>query len=216
MNEALNEWRTSWHTALGDDVAVTWADAKFADLVGRYRESQRHYHTVEHILAVLHEVERLWGENPPQSLLLAAWLHDIIYNPRANDNEEASAELARDWLTDARRSIELIREVSRLILLTKTHLVEAQDRLGAVLLDADLAILGSEPAAYQRYAEAIRREYAHVPKEAYCQGRAAILEKFLLRERIYNTEAMISRCELSARANLSAEIAQLRKSLTTP
>lgn len=30
------------------------------------------------------------------------------------------------------------------------------------LLDADLAILGSDPASYDRYRLAVRREYAHI------------------------------------------------------
>lgn len=39
------------------------------------------------------------------------------------------------------------------------------------LLDADLAILGSDPASYDRYRLAVRREYAHIDELAWRTGR---------------------------------------------
>ena len=53
-------------------------------------------------------------------------------------------------------------EVVRLVLLTAGHEVEPGDRNGAVLVDADLSILGAPPERYARYAADVRAEYAHV------------------------------------------------------
>ena len=46
----------------------------------------------------------------------------------------------------------------------------------AVDLDADLAILGAEKGVYDGYAEAIRREYAHVPDEEFSDQRACVTQ----------------------------------------
>ena len=66
------------------------------------------------------------------------------------------------------------------------------------------AVLAAEPTAYGAYAAAIRREYAHVPEPLWRAGRAAVLERFLARERIYGSRAFAP-LEASARSNLSAE-----------
>jgi predicted metal-dependent HD superfamily phosphohydrolase len=78
-----------------------------------------------------------------------------------------------------------------------------------MLLDADLAVLGADEAAYDRYAAAIRREYAWVPEDRYRAGRARVLEDFLGRPQVYHTAAMRSRAEDRARANLRREVAAL-------
>ena len=72
------------------------------------------------------------------------------------------------WEGDRRRA------VGALIEATAGH--EATDEPDrAVLLDADLAVLGSEPSAYQAYVTGVRVEYAHVDSEAWSVGRAAVL-----------------------------------------
>src|SRR5918912_1569268 len=71
----------------------------FADLAGRYREPWRYYHTLDHVAAVLEEVRSLRGGAPEvPALLLAAWFHDAVYDPRAGDNEERSAAYAGEVL----------------------------------------------------------------------------------------------------------------------
>ena len=44
----------------------------------------------------------------------------------------------------------------------------------AVLLDADLAVLGSEPASYQAYVAGVRSEYAHVSPDDWRTGRTRV------------------------------------------
>jgi predicted metal-dependent HD superfamily phosphohydrolase len=187
------------------------AGRAFADLAARYAAPQRHYHTLDHVRDVLDTATSLWGgAAPPPALLLAAWLHDAVYDTRAADNEERSAEYARALLRSLGLPAALLDETARLILLTKGHRAAAGDRAGQVLLDADLAILGADEAAYDRYAAAIRREYAWVPEESYRAGRARVLEEFLRRPRIYHTEEMYARAEAASRRNLTREVAALR------
>jgi len=101
-------------------------------------------------------------------------------------------------------------------------------------LDADLAVLGKQPAAYDHYAALIREEYQHVPHNTYCEKRADILESFLgengdgdggkiedgtpttssssgATTTIFRTVAMQESFEEQAVANLRREIDTLRK-----
>ena len=89
--------------------------------------------------------------SPSQPLCLAAWLHDVIYDSRASDNEERSAEYAHNVLKRLGVSRDVREEVARLILLTRTHETSPDDTDGQILLDADLAILGEDEAAYDAY-----------------------------------------------------------------
>lgn len=180
----------------------------FTDLQTRYSASQRHYHTLDHIFAVLETVRELGAtEKDTPALLLAAWFHDVIYDSQASDNEECSAAHARSVLQPLGVTEALLGEMERLILLTKTHAPDLQDRAGQILVDADLAILGAAERDYDAYAQAIRCEYAWVAEAAYRHGRRAVLERFLQRPRIYATEEMFVRLESAARRNLQREIA---------
>src|SRR5262249_17863712 len=127
----------------------------------------------------------------------------------ANDNEERSADMARAALGELAVAPQLIDRVEQLILATKTHRTDG-DPGAEVLLDADLAILGSDPARYDWYADAIRREYAWVPESAYRPGRPRIWQQFLDRAGIYRTPPMQSAREDQARANLRREMVRLK------
>lgn len=187
------------------------ARAAFAAVAANYAAPPRHYHTLDHVRDVLDTTTSLWGRaKPPSPVLLAAWLHDAVYDTHAADNEERSADLARALLRPLGLSEKLLDETVRLILLTKGHRAEAGDRMGQVLLDADLAVLGADEAAYDRYAAAIRREYAWVPEGQYRAGRTRVLEDFLRRPCIYHTDEMHARAEAAARRNLAREVAELR------
>jgi predicted metal-dependent HD superfamily phosphohydrolase len=194
------------------------AEAVFTDLVRRYGEPGRHYHTLDHIASVLDTIS-LIEPDPSPALLLAVWLHDVVYESRADDNEERSADYVRALPAALAVPVAVREEAARLILLTKTHIAEPHDRTGQVLLDADLSILAAEPAIYSCYATAIRREYAWVAEADYRAGRMAVLQRFLARPWIYFTPRMRQHAEDRARANLADEIVQLsssRKSTINP
>lgn len=143
----------------------------------------------------------------PRAVELAAWFHDAVYDPTApaGESERASAELAAAMLGDD----PVAPEVSRLVLLTAGHEVVEGDRNGAVLTDADLAILGAPRARYARYASDVRAEYAHLDHEVWRIGRSAVLRGFLRRPRIYVTDRAHARFDAAARANLAQELATL-------
>jgi predicted metal-dependent HD superfamily phosphohydrolase len=209
--EVLAALEARW-TQLTSEVGATAEECRtvFGDLTARYSSAGRHYHTLDHIAAVLRTLSALGADQTRDpALFLAAWFHDAVYDSRASDNEEQSAALASTTLTTWRLPKALIEETCRLILLTKTHLTAADDASGRRLLDADLAILAAEKAEYDAYASAIRREYAWVPEEAYRAGRRQVLERFLARPRLYWTKALHEGSEPQARRNLRREITGL-------
>jgi predicted metal-dependent HD superfamily phosphohydrolase len=176
-----------------------------------YAEPHRHYHTIEHIASLLRLLDE-HGHNvvDHDAVVLAILFHDIVYDPARHDNEEASADVAAERLAQLGLPDRLIIKVRRYILATR-HGEGAgtiDDRDLALLLDLDLSVLAAAPAPYRAYAQAVRREYAHVPDELYRSGRRQVLEGFRARERIYRTE-LHALWEKPARANLADEIAGL-------
>ncbi|KAG2497277.1 hypothetical protein HYH03_004861 [Edaphochlamys debaryana] len=85
-------------------------------------------------------------------------------------------------------------------------------RDAALLLDADLSVLGGDRTAYDTYAAGIRQEYGGLYDTlSYAAGRAAVLQRFLDRPRLYFTAWARARLEGPARANLAREIAALQE-----
>jgi predicted metal-dependent HD superfamily phosphohydrolase len=206
--DLLNREWLGWLAGLEDPPDHDAIQACWAELVRYHAQPHRHYHTLAHIAEVAETLRLLdwWDDAVP----LAAYFHDIVYDPRANDNEARSADLARVLLTPLGLEDYTIAETERLIRLTQTHQTGDDDESGWALLDADLAVLGADPPAYDRYAAEIRQEYAWVPEEDYRQGRLAVLERFLARPRIYGNEVLHPTHEEQARHNLGREIAALR------
>jgi predicted metal-dependent HD superfamily phosphohydrolase len=189
------------------------ADTVLTELVAAYAEPHRHYHTLDHIAAVLRLLdEHGAGVADQDAIRLAILFHDAIYDPARQDNEAASAALAARQLALLGFPPPLIAKAERFILATR-HSADAEiapaDADLALLLDLDLAVLAAAWPEYRAYADAIRLEYAVYPDAVYRPGRRRVLESFLARERIYRTERLRALWEAPARANLAHEIAEL-------
>ncbi|WP_131737751.1 HD domain-containing protein [Actinomadura roseirufa] len=180
------------------------------ELDGRYGEPHRRYHTREHLVAVLDLVDELAGHAAdPDAVRLAAWFHDAVYDPQRADNEERSARLAARMLADTDLPPAVVERVVRLVELTAAHDPREDDRDGRVLCDADLAILGADPARYAAYTAAVREEYAFVPEEIYRAGRAEILNGLLALPALFHTPEAKTRFEERARHNVQTELVLL-------
>ena len=183
------------------------------DLLGRWSQDHRHYHDTAHLYDVLLNLDTLVhvGERVETPVLLAAWFHDAVYEGVPGRDEEQSAQLAESTLREAGTQEGIVTETARLVRLTVDHAVEPDtDQGGAALVDADLAILASPPKRYAAYTEAVRREYAHVPDDAFRAGRGDVLSRLVDRDRLFLTRGGKQRWEAPARANLAAELDRLR------
>ncbi len=199
---------SKWQSLLSKfRVDLTLSHQVFLDLIAAYSTPQRYYHNLAHVEQVLEIIEKMrsHSRNFP-AIVFATWFHDIIYDPKAKDNEEKSAAYAAKALTSLGIT-SIVDRVTQLILITKSHqLADDNDIDSKILLDADLSILGASAPEYRIYAKAIRQEYAWLCESEYRTGRIKVLEKFLQRKRIYYTEEMFANLELTARQNIEEEI----------
>lgn len=191
------------------------------DLLYRWDETSRKYHGISHLLDVLSHVDELSEEtHEPDLVRLAAWYHgavfsaeeSVIYATRGGENEEASAQLARQELTALGVPEANVARVTTLIEALLRHTVLPKDFDCAVLCDADLAILAAEPQRYQSYLASIRDEYAHIPVRDYVTSRIAILTKLQRRDHIF-VSGIARGWEDQARQNVEAELSRLQTEL---
>ena len=181
----------------------------YAELIAAHAEKQRAYHTLEHIGACLahldtvrHKIER------PEEVEMALWFHDAVYEPFSDSNEEDSAEWAADWLQERGADKNAIARIADHILDTKNH-GKPENIDGQYMLDIDLSILGTPADIYNVFEQNIRREYKRVPSFIYKKKRKEVLEGFLNRDQIYQTEEFRRKLESQARLNLRRAISQL-------
>ncbi|MEV7390607.1 MULTISPECIES: hypothetical protein [unclassified Streptomyces] len=210
----LDDLRSRWLRALlmaRDDDSCGPDPYRYADeLLRRWQEPQRRYHTLAHLTAVLDHIDVLEEyAADPELVRLAAWFHDAVYLPDRSTNEERSARLAERALPEAMISAKNTAEVARLVRLTVTHDPADGDRNGEVLCDADLAILAAPPSAYAAYTAAVREEYHFVPNDAFREGRSAILRQLLDLPALFRTPHGRTEWEPTARYNLAAELEML-------
>jgi predicted metal-dependent HD superfamily phosphohydrolase len=193
-------WKALW-SALQMPAPLGWHER----LLQCYAEPQRHYHTSQHLSECLHEFDEARGvAADPAMVELAIWFHDAVYDPRASDNEERSAELIVQCLQSARAGEAMQDLARRLVLATKHHIATTPDE--ALLIDVDLSILGQPPERFAEYEMQIRQEYSWVPENVFTVKRSEVLQQFLARPRIYTTGHFFSRYEHRAKNNLSASL----------
>jgi predicted metal-dependent HD superfamily phosphohydrolase len=197
----------SWAALAGDSPT---SRTEWSALIAAWSEPHRRYHGLAHLAAVLGLVAQLdAAAADPAAVRLAAWYHDAVYEPTSQENETVSALRARAGLRGLVPD-ERIEEVERLVLVTAGHDPEPGDANGAVLCDADLAVLAGPPDAYAAYASAVREEYGHLTDEVFTAGRIAVLEQLLALPALYRLPAVADEWTPRARANLGAELALLR------
>ena len=191
----------AWAELAGDSPT---SRTEWAAVVAAWSEPHRRYHDLAHLAAVLGLVGELAGAaTDPDAVRLAAWYHDVVYDPRRGDNEAVSAERARAGLRGLVPP-ERAEEVARLVLLTAGHDPAQDDANGA-------AVLAGPPEAYAAYASAVREEYGHLSDAEFTAGRTAVLEHLLALPALYRLPAVAAEWTPRARANLAAELSLLRR-----
>ncbi len=201
-----DRWLRLWQAAGAAGDGAPW----YEKLTRAYAEPQRHYHNQQHIAECLAEFDGARHlTQQPAAVELALWFHDAVYDPKAGDNEEQSAAMARNCLETGGPS-RLAATVSDLVMATKSHSTEAGSD-AALMVDVDLSILGQGEQRFAEYEAQIREEYHSVPKPIFNFKRAEILERFLARSRLYATDFFAAKYEQQARRNLEGSIRQLKR-----
>lgn len=211
MNMSLRDrWWATWQALGVEDAAQARLGETYGDLMARYGEPHRHYHTAQHLMDCFERWDRgrsRWAD--PGALALALWFHDGIYDPRRSDNEARSGE----WMAsvaiaagiDSRRVAWAVRAIAA----TAHGTVQPEDDGMGLLLDLDLGIVAADRDRFEQYCQQIRQEYCWVPEEIYGPKRRQVLQAFLDRPAIFWTREYRDRHEAKARDNLQYAIAQL-------
>jgi predicted metal-dependent HD superfamily phosphohydrolase len=185
------------------------ADTEFTNLIQRYSEPHRAYHTTQHLDECFHAFEAVRGlTQSPGAVGIAVFYHDAIYDTHAHDNEERSAELARQVLAGVGAGEPIQSYVTDLILVTR-HAARPQTPDQQLVVDIDLSILGAAQERFDEYERQVRQEYSWVNDTIFRSVRSSILQEFLARPTIYSTTSFRDRLEHPARENLKRSIAAL-------
>lgn len=193
-------------------------------LLQAWEQPHRAYHHSGHLSQMLTDLDRLYAHrtlgSTPLALILAAWFHDAVYEGAPGEDERRSEQLASASLEPLVAAGLLsgheLQMVRLLVRATATHELPESTDLPAgykpedieLFLDADMAILASEPARYRRYLRGVRSEYSHCDDEAFRTGRTTFLRSTLRRERIFLSEEALKLWEEPARTNLHAELSE--------
>lgn len=183
------------------------APAWWPPIEAAYSEPHRRYHTLAHLEAMFDEAAPF--EPLARPLEWAIWFHDFVYDPRSAVNEEKSAQVAREALTELGEPEAVIRRTGDLILATRHTLTDSAIKEGdlALLISLDLAILAAPGDRYDAYVQAVRAEYAHVPDAQFWPARAGFMRRFLAQPAIFPHPDFAGR-EKAARANITREIGE--------
>jgi predicted metal-dependent HD superfamily phosphohydrolase len=213
LEETMWQWHDLCRRFEADQAATEQVAAL---LLGLYTQKSRHYHTLEHIGHCLEEfrpIEHIFGV--PETVELAIWFHDAVYDARDDRNEQASACLAECCISalvrDGEKRSFFINQVMFMVKCTahggsSNHPPASAQ---AFLLDIDLAILGRPDGEFDRYEENIRKEYGWVPENVFRAKRTELLKDFLDRPSIYLTAHFQEKYEKAARRNLKRSLKNL-------
>lgn len=205
----MGDFQSRWLSLFGNSCSESLLQSIYNQILIHYSEPHRAYHTFEHIQACLRHYDTIRDQlENPSAVELAIWFHDVVYDPKSNNNEEKSAEFAQKALSGLGCEPGLIQEVYDLILLTK-HPSQPHALDEKFLLDIDLSILGSREEVFMEYENNVRQEYKSVPNFLYRRGRKKILKSFLDQDRVYQTDYFRELLETQARINIEQVIKRL-------
>lgn len=193
----------------------------FKKLLVYYSSPNRYYHTPEHILECLKELDSVCHLcDFPEEVEVALFHHDAeydtspeaVYSTTGKSNEERSADLAYAFCLDSCLPDDFADSVWDLIILTKhNEMPESSD--GKYMVDIDLAIFGKDQEEFDEYEKNIRKEYWWVDPKDFAKNRSNILNGFLKKERIYYTDTFDNAYGNKAIENLERAIKKLQSSL---
>ncbi len=174
------------------------------EILARWGEPHRHYHTAEHLAACLAELDSM--PTPDADVIeLALFFHDAIWRG-APDDEVQSAALLQKAGKDMGLPAATLEHAVALVLCTAHDQPLAGAVAGADLVrDIDLAVLGTDVLGFLEYDDAVCEELSawHHPWVVRI-GRGRFLGNLLKQRAIFKTSALNDRYEAAARANLEA------------
>ncbi|MGV8086613.1 MAG: HD domain-containing protein [Candidatus Woesearchaeota archaeon] len=196
---------------LCDKINVNNPKYEYSLLEKQYLFPIRQYHNLIHINNMLLEFDSIKKlSKNPNAIELAILYHDAIYTKDASsDDVKKSAELIKFLENRGNIDPKLMVDAYSLVIAT-SHKIIPSTIDEKIIIDCDLSILGKSKEEFELYNSNIRKEYEFVPWETYSKKRIEILQRFLDKPQIYNTDFFKDRYEVCARINLENAIKELK------
>ncbi len=120
------------------------------------------YHNLAHTVEVVQTCEEIGqavnlGQEELETLIVAAWWHDVGYQLSKNEHEEASKKMALDYLSSHDYPKEKIQTVLSLIDCTKLSCDQHSTPAQQIIHDADKISMGKK--SFIRQGENLRKEW---------------------------------------------------------
>ena len=177
---------------------------EFFDSIFREYSSNRFYHTIDHVIYMLDNIDNFKLTSKKRlKLEIAIWFHDVIYDSKKTDNEEKSGKYANFFLKMIGVPKKHRKEVKQLILIT-SHKEIPKSKLERIICDLDLLEFSEKWHLENSFK--IRKEYSHLSDDDWNKGRKEFLEFMLLKKYIYNTSEYRDGLEVKTRTNLIEEL----------
>ncbi|MFQ5994470.1 MAG: hypothetical protein ACE5K1_05200 [Acidiferrobacterales bacterium] len=209
MGMTKDRFAALWNRCVADG-AVAKSAPLYEELWRRYSEPHRRYHTPDHISHCLQQLDlaaKLMDD--PDAVEMGLWFHDVIYNPRATDNELKSAQLFAELVND-HIDPDFRQSVFDLILIT-THPEQPARLDEKFIVDIDLSSFALPWDHFQQDSDAVRQEYAHISDEKFFPNHLQFLRALVDRPTFFFTDFFRGRYETTARENVARYMADLGK-----
>ncbi len=150
----------------------------FVDIIKKLYEPHRYFHNADHIYDIINKfianyIIDNFSESEIDVLVLTAWYHDVVYNPKSVENEIASKEY---FLNDLKKATFLDRivfnEVAQIILDTETH--KSDSKLGKIFCELDMSGIYESDISTEYL---IFKEYQFYPFKKFKEGRLKFLHE---------------------------------------
>lgn len=183
-------------------IRPVWAERVWGFIESQYSSPNRFYHNIDHILEMVEVIgDFRHACDDYNSVILAAWYHDLIYDTTRDDNEAQSAFYALmslEWL--AGPNTWMPYHVFALVQATIGHDPKTADEM--LLCDADLLRFADPYDKFLKNNSDIRQEYFWVPQADYDLGRARIMQNFLDKQPLFHVPEINEQYEVIAKENI--------------
>ena len=151
------------------------------DILLKWNEPHRHYHNLTHLSDMLSKIEDMFVENIDgfkyESYILAAFFHDVVYDPKSIKNEENSVKYFQEVSENLHK--DLVESVSNLIMTTKSREIPIDDFYKVFWLIDNDVLINSNLEQLIEYENKIFKEFQFVSYDVYKSKRISFLKNEL-------------------------------------
>lgn len=144
------------------------------DIISKYDEPHRFYHTRKHLSAILDCINGGvydLTEDELDILSICVYFHDVVYNPKKHDNEKMSVDLMNSYTNIP----EDIRKKCAKIIMDTASSEPPKEKLSNIFWLADRDIFFKDFDELIEYENNIFKEFQFVPYDIYKQKRIEFL-----------------------------------------